>query len=93
VTDQRPPDIPQPWQPRFTIGTLLLAMLIFSVMAAQASYLVRSQQGGSRALQIGSLLFIYVAPLLLALVVSLVRQAPRWLHRPPPAEDTQTREP
>lgn len=64
--------VPRPWQPRFSITAMLLLMLIVSVTAAGASYLVRAADGG-RASKLAFILFTIAAPLLLVVIVSLGR--------------------
>lgn len=68
------PNVPRPWQPRFGIGTMLLVMLLVSVVAAGAGYLVQALRGG-RQFQLAFILFTIAGPLLLAVLVSLVRAA------------------
>jgi hypothetical protein len=79
--DPRRPDVPRPWQPRFTVATLLMVMLVFSVMAAAGSYLMRSLEADSRRAQLTFLLFTLAAPVLLLIVVSLLRQLTDWWRR------------
>jgi hypothetical protein len=62
----------RPWQPRFGIGSLLLVMLVFSVMAAAGSYFARSLDGQTR-LRPTFILFTLVAPVALLVVVSVAR--------------------
>ena len=61
------------WQPRFGFGSLLLVMFIFSVMGSAGYYLARGLEG-HRGFQLAFVLFTLSAPLLLAVVVSLLRQ-------------------
>ena len=75
------PEVPRPWQPRFGIGALLLVMIVCSVTAAAASYLVRSLQAGGNSSRLTFILFTLVAPVALLLAVSLARQVYVWLER------------
>ena len=71
-SDERGPRVPRPWQPRFSMRAMLLLMLVVSVSAAGASYLVQAADGG-RASKLAFILFTLAAPLLLVVLVSLVR--------------------
>ena len=51
---------------------ILLLMLIVSVTAACASYLVRAAEGG-RAFKLAFIVFTLAAPLLLVVIVSIAR--------------------
>jgi hypothetical protein len=62
-----------PWQPRFSIGSLLLTMVIFAVMASAGGYLVRGMREGDRSYQLVFLLMTLAAPMLLLVLVSLLR--------------------
>lgn len=75
------PEVPRPWQPRFGIGALLLVMVVCSVTAAAASYLVRSLQAEGHTSRMPFILFTLVAPVALLVVVSLVRQLYVWFER------------
>jgi hypothetical protein len=74
TNDQTPPDlkVPEPWQPRYGVGSLLLVMLVFCVMAAAGYYLVRALRG-ERAFQVLFILFTVTAPLVLVVVISSLR--------------------
>ena len=76
-----PPEVSPPWQPRFTIGTLLLVMVVFSVMAAAGSYLMRSLQQGTHSSQLIFVLFTVASPVLLVVVVSLLWKITAWFSR------------
>ena len=76
-----PPEVPRPWQPRFTMGTLLLVMVVFSVMAAAGSYLMRSLQQGTRSSQLIFVLFTVASPVLLVVIVSLLWKITAWFSR------------
>lgn len=65
--------LPGPWQPRFSMGTLLLAMLVAAVMAASTSYLARALREGDRQAQLVFLLITLAGPMLLLVIVSLIR--------------------
>lgn len=79
MTRSPEPDTPpngsslRPLGPRFTLTAMLLVMLVMSVAAACASYLIRGLQGG-RPAQLVALMVIVAAPLLLVVVVSVVRE-------------------
>lgn len=75
------PEVPRPWQPRFTIGTLLLVMAVFSVMAAAGSYLMRSLQQGTHRSQLTFVLFTVASPVLLVVVVSGLWKLTAWFSR------------
>lgn len=80
---QEPPDTEQrePWQPRFSIGTMLLVMAVCSVMFTSASYLVKAIRG-DRNSQFAFILFTLVAPILLMMLVSGLLHLARWRRRP-----------
>jgi hypothetical protein len=81
-SDRSPnPEVPRPWQPRFSIFTLLMLMLVCSVMAAAGSYLVRSLNQVGRSAHLVFILFTLSAPMLLMVAVSILRQVLRWLNR------------
>ena len=73
MSDESRDQVPQPWQPRFGMGTILLLMLVVCVMAAAASYFVRyiGAVRGGREFQLLFILFTLAAPLLLVVIVSL----------------------
>jgi len=80
--DQQPkPDVPQPWRPRFGIGSLLMVMLVFSVTGAAGFYLVRSLGERDRSAHLTFILFTLAAPILLMVAVSIIRQIVVWLSR------------
>jgi len=62
-----------PWRPRFSIGSLLLTMLVVAVSATAGGYLVRALREGERRYQLVFLLIALAAPMLLVALVSLVR--------------------
>jgi hypothetical protein len=72
--------VPQPWQPRFGLGGMMMVMLVLAVVAAGASYMVRAQSEG-QSLQLAFILFTLAAPVLLVVAVSLLRQVMVWLNR------------
>lgn len=74
-------DGPRPWQPRFSIRTLLMVMMVCSVMAAAGSYLVRSLDQAGRFSHLVFILFTLSAPMLLMVVISVLRQVFAWLNR------------
>ena len=71
-SDEQRPQVPRPWQPRFSMRAMLLLMLVVSVSAAAASYLVRGAADG-RAFQLAFILITLAAPLLLVVLVSILR--------------------
>jgi hypothetical protein len=71
--DRPPSESPGPWQPRFSIATMLLTMLIFAVMASAGGYLVRALREGDRRYQLIFLLMTLAAPMLLMVLISLIR--------------------
>lgn len=81
----QPSPQPQPPAPRqrlqFSIGGLLMLMVVCSVMATAGSYLVRSLQQGTGASRLVFILFTLVAPIVLLILVSLLRQAICWWQR------------
>ena len=80
------PVAPEPWQPRFGIGSLLMVTLVVSVMAAAGYYLFRVIRQGERQVQLAFVLFTVAGPLLVLLVVSVTRRLLEFLrrHRPTP---------
>lgn len=68
---ETPSQVPEPWQPRFSIGTMLLCMLVVSGVAAGASYFAQSLRHG-RAWQLVFIIFTAAAPLLLGVMVSIL---------------------
>ncbi len=68
-------------RPQFTIGGLLLLMVVCSFMAAAGSYLVRSLQRPAGANRLIFILFTLLAPVVLVIVASLLRQATLWIRR------------
>jgi len=78
---QPDPDVPQPWRPRYGIGGLLMVMLVFSVMAAAGSYMVRGLKEEGRSAHLVFILFTLAAPMLLMVVVSVIRHIVAWLNR------------
>jgi hypothetical protein len=77
----QPPPSRGPWQPRFSIGSLLLTMLVFAVMASAGGYLVRALREGDRWYQLVFLLITLAAPLLLMVLVSLTRAVVTWRRK------------
>jgi len=77
--DSRPPAPRR--RPQFTISSLLLLMVVCSVTAAAGSYLVRSLQRPAGANRLIFVLFTLLAPVVLMIAVSLIRQATLWLGR------------
>ena len=65
-------DAPRPWQPRFGLGSMLLVMLVFAVMAAAGSYFVRALDG-QREFRPTFIIFTLVAPVALLVVLSFLR--------------------
>ncbi len=73
-------NIAPPWQPRFSIGALMLATLVCCVAAAAVSYLVRS--GGGRWGVLVFLLITLAGPLVLMVAVSVARAIVEAMNRP-----------
>ena len=63
----------RPWRPRFGMGCIMLVMLVCSVIAASAYYMVRGSRGDRSSFLI-FLLFTIAAPPLLMGAVSLLRE-------------------
>jgi hypothetical protein len=72
------PSAKPPWLPRFGLAELMLSMLIFCVMGAAGSYLMRVREGNGRAVFV---IFTLAAPIALVLVLSTYRGLRRWLAR------------
>lgn len=69
ITDE---ETSRPWQPRFGLGSLLLVMLVFSVMAAAGSYFVRALDGQT-GFRPTFIIFTLIAPVALLVVLSTLR--------------------
>ena len=78
MTEQPPTSEPGGWQPRFGLGSMLLVMLVFSVMAASGYYFIQALSG-NRGAQLAFILFTLATPLLLVVLVSLLRSLVSWL--------------
>jgi ABC-type transport system involved in multi-copper enzyme maturation permease subunit len=76
-TPSRPEPPLRPRRPQVSIGGLMMLMVVCSVMAAAGSYLVRSLQQPTGASRLIFILFTLIAPIMLLLVVSLLRQVTR----------------
>ena len=68
-----------PWLPRFGLAELMLAMLIFSVMGAAGSYLMRAIIRGTTSGRAVFVIFTLAAPIALVLVLSFYKILRRWL--------------
>jgi len=84
-TPSQPPTGParRPWQPRFSILSIMLTTLVVSVAAAAVSYLVNYQSESDG--HFGQLMFLLITlagPLVLVVLVSLVRRISEFLSRP-----------
>jgi len=80
-SDNAPPDpVPRPWQPRFGLGSLMLAMLVCSATAAAGYYLVQALHGGRQS-QLAFILFTLASPVLLLVLVSSALAVVRWRER------------
>ncbi len=76
------PETPRRRRVQFGVGSLLMFMLVCSVTAAAGYYFVRSLQKPAGANRLIFILFTLVAPIVLMMVASLVRQITHWLtHR------------
>ena len=69
-----------PWQPRFSVGLLLLVTFVFSVMGAAGFYLVQSLKSGGN-FRLIFILFTVASPLLLLVVVSGARRIFVWARQ------------
>ena len=74
------PEVPRR-RMQFGVGSLLLVTVVCSVMAAAGYYFVRSLQKSGGANRLIFILFTLVAPIVLVIVVSLLRQVAVWLGR------------
>lgn len=72
---------PRRRRPQFSIGGLLMLMVVCSVTAAAGSYLVRSLQRPAGSSRLVFVLFTLIAPIVLMIAVNLIRQATLWLNR------------
>ena len=72
---------PRRRRPQFSLGGLLMLMLVCSVTAAAGSYLVRSLQRPAGSSRLVFVLFTLVSPVVLMIAVHLILQATRWLNR------------
>ena len=63
---------PSAWQPRFTLTTMMLLMLVCCVMSAGAYYMVEGLRSGWTS-RLRFLLFVVAAPLCTVTVISFVR--------------------
>lgn len=68
------PETPRRRRIQFGVASLLLVMVVCSVMAASGYYFVRSLQKSGSADRLIFILFTLVAPIVLMIVVSLLRQ-------------------
>ena len=69
---------PQPWQPRFGLGAMLLVMFVCSVMAAAGYYFMQTVYFG-RQFRLAFILFTLAAPLLFAVALSIARSLILWV--------------
>lgn len=78
----QPPPAQLPWRPRFSLGMMLLVMLICSVVFAAGSYFWRSRNlGASDSSKFVFVVFTLAAPMVLLVVVSVGWQIALWLGR------------
>lgn len=75
---QKKPHGSQPWLPRFGIAEMMLAMMIFCVMAAGGSY-YRSAVENSRGKAV-FVIFTLASPVALVLIMSAYVSMKRWLQ-------------
>jgi len=75
------PEGPRPRRVQFGVASLLMVMVVCSVMAAAGYYFVRSLQKSGGVNRLIFILFTLVAPVVLMIVVSLLRQITAWLGR------------
>ena len=78
-TADPPPTSRPPWLPRFGLAEMMLAMMIFSVMGAAGSYLMRAINRGDGSGRPAFVIFTLAAPIALVLVLSFYRALRRWL--------------
>ena len=69
-------NVPEPWQPRFTLSQMLLIMLICCVMAAEVYYLFRISEG--RAFQVVFVILTCSAPGFVFIAASAIRAFVIW---------------
>jgi hypothetical protein len=77
-------NLPEPWRPRFSLGTMLLVMMIVCVIAAGVSYAYRAYRLNAispLALQLTFLIFMLASPAIVMVVVSVVWQLVVWLGK------------
>jgi hypothetical protein len=65
---------------RFGLATMMLVMLVFGVMAAAASYLLRATRAGVPTSAV-FVIFTIAAPVLLVVLMSVFSGAMKWLDR------------
>lgn len=74
---------PAPKKPpiQFSLTTLLVLMVVFSLASAPAYYLMRAEEG-IKEMQLPGMIVLLTGPMLLAIVVSLIVAAiGRWKNR------------
>lgn len=67
-------------RPQFNLGGMMIVMVVLSVAAAPAYYLVRASQGEPGAQLVGILL-VLASPLMLIVVMSGLLGVARWWNR------------
>ena len=72
-----------PWLPRFGLAEMMLAMMIFSVMGAAGSYLMRAINQGTTSGRAVFVIFTLAAPMALVMVLSFYATLKRWLANRP----------
>ena len=77
-TDTDSPSSGKPWLPQFGIAEMMLAMMIFCVMAAAGSYL-RSAIQNDRGRPV-FVIFTLASPIALVVILSAYTALKRWLR-------------
>ena len=65
---------------QFSLTTLLVLMVVFSLASAPAYYLMRAEEG-SQGMQLVGMIVLLTGPMFLAIVVSLVMSVMGWWNR------------
>lgn len=74
-TPAAPPPVKRP--PQFSLTTLFIVMVVFSLASAPAYYLMRAQQG-MEGMQLIGMIVMLTGPMFLAIVVSLILALLGW---------------
>ena len=76
------PQIGEPWNPKFSMSSMLLVMLVCCAMAAEFYYLSRYLRTGNRIDQLTFILFTLAGPGALFVAANLFRRIAETLARP-----------